>query len=490
MAYRIDLGQLRSPRKLNGGRLQVEGHLTRSGVFTYVNPDGTTRREYRPDAEVFRPESMQSFALAPLTDQHPDVGLLDSANAKKYAVGWTGEAVRKDGDHVAANMVVMDAEMISKMESGQTVGLSCGYECDLLEVPGVAPSGEHYDAVQKNIRGNHVALLVGVPGRAGPSARVRMDAAVMRDDAEWTTTYMNDLPDSAFLYVEPGGEKDSEGKTTPRSLRHFPVRDASGNVDVAHVRNALARIPQSGVSAEAKAAATAKAERLLAAQRGDRMDPDQKNKLELAAELMAQAKVRADAAESKLDAAVARAEKAEGEAATLKARVDKFEADPDRAEAAKLRQQVTDLGAELSRMKTEKARYDAEEPARFAAAVAARAKLVAEAADVLGGEPKFDASSDRELRLAVLRKINPGVRVDDATSDQYVRGAYEPAIDGWKRTREALSEISRPAAQQPAAPRADAPPAPRDAREAHEQMMRKLHDMGRAPLPSTKAMGA
>ena len=49
----------------------------------------------------------------------------------------------------------------------------------------------------------------------------------------------NDLPDSDFAYIEPGGKKDDEGKTTPRSKRHFPIHDA------AHVRNALARAPQS-----------------------------------------------------------------------------------------------------------------------------------------------------------------------------------------------------------------------------------------------------
>jgi len=50
---------------------------------------------------------------------------------------------------------------------------------------------------------------------------------------------INDLPDSAFAYIEPGGTKDEQGKTTPRSLRHFPVHDE------AHARNALARAPQS-----------------------------------------------------------------------------------------------------------------------------------------------------------------------------------------------------------------------------------------------------
>jgi len=65
------------------------------------------------------------------------------------------------------------------------------------------------------------------------------------EKAEWSTAYVNDLPDSAFLYIESGGEKDDEGKTTPRSLRHFPVRDADGKLDADHLCNAISRIPQS-----------------------------------------------------------------------------------------------------------------------------------------------------------------------------------------------------------------------------------------------------
>lgn len=94
-----------------------------------------------------------------------------------------------------------------------------------------------------------------------------MDAIDER--AVWSTAYMNDLPDSAFLIVESGGKKDAEGKTEPRSLRHFPVRDKDGNVDLAHLRNALARIPQSNLSAELKAEATKKAQALLKKHGGD-----------------------------------------------------------------------------------------------------------------------------------------------------------------------------------------------------------------------------
>lgn len=89
--------------------------------------------------------------------------------------------------------------------------------------------------------------------------------------AVWTTRYINDLPDDAFLYIEPGGEKDEEGKTVPRSLRHFPYKDANGKVDLPHLRNAIARIPQSnapGLTTEKKRALQEKARRILAEEQG------------------------------------------------------------------------------------------------------------------------------------------------------------------------------------------------------------------------------
>jgi hypothetical protein len=61
---------------------------------------------------------------------------------------------------------------------------------------------------------------------------------------KWAAAYMNDLPDSAFLFIESGGSKDSEGKTAPRSLRHLPYKDKEGKISVEHVRNAIQRAPQ------------------------------------------------------------------------------------------------------------------------------------------------------------------------------------------------------------------------------------------------------
>jgi len=76
--------------------------------------------------------------------------------------------------------------------------------------------------------------------------------------AEWTVAFINSLPDGDFAYVEPG-EKDSEGKTIPRSKRHLPYK-SHGTVDAAHLRNALARLPVTSLSAEAKAKARSKLE--------------------------------------------------------------------------------------------------------------------------------------------------------------------------------------------------------------------------------------
>jgi HK97 family phage prohead protease len=94
-------------------------------------------------------------------------------------------------------------------------------------------------------------------GANSHTATLAIKAALEEEKAVWSAAYVNDLPDSAFAYVEPGGEKDSEGKTTPRSLRHFPHHSAEGSPDPAHVRNALARIPQSDVPESAKASAEA-----------------------------------------------------------------------------------------------------------------------------------------------------------------------------------------------------------------------------------------
>lgn len=163
---------LSKPVRLSNGFLRAEGYLTRAGIFVYRDAQGNTVREFRPPEEVFHPDSLASFALVPVTNDHPS-DLLTADNAKQYAVGSVSDAVTPDGDKVRAALMITDAAAIAALDAGKSE-LSCGYTADVEFTPGLW-NGQQYDAVQRNIRGNHVALVDA--GRAGPACSIRMDAA-------------------------------------------------------------------------------------------------------------------------------------------------------------------------------------------------------------------------------------------------------------------------------------------------------------------------
>lgn len=171
--FRTDSAPVKSFRRTPQGGLVVEATLTRSGVFMYVTPNGVVR-EYRPDSEVFNPESLATLADAPITDNHP-VGLVDVSNHKDLSRGNVRNGtVRKDGNHVYAELVIQDAELIKAIESRKRKDVSCGYLQVMDSTPGTTPEGEPYDRIQRSIVYNHVAIVE--KGRAG-TATIRLDSA-------------------------------------------------------------------------------------------------------------------------------------------------------------------------------------------------------------------------------------------------------------------------------------------------------------------------
>lgn len=110
-----------------------------------------------------------------------------------------------------------------------------------------------YAPVQQNSTGWPVASLLGdLTVVAEDASADALDAAAR---AAMSTADINDLPDHDFAYIEDGGEKDDDGKTTPRTLRHFPINDE------AHTRNALARMGDSPFGDKAKPAILAAAKK-------------------------------------------------------------------------------------------------------------------------------------------------------------------------------------------------------------------------------------
>ena len=85
--------------------------------------------------------------------------------------------------------------------------------------------------------------------------------------AAWPSSYLHRLPDDAFLHVETGGRIDPSGRTLPRSHRHLPVRDADGALDLPHLRDAMAQLPNAGpwLASDVRDTLIAKAKTLHAA---------------------------------------------------------------------------------------------------------------------------------------------------------------------------------------------------------------------------------
>ena len=164
---------LGKPVRLPNGFLRADGYLTRTGIFVYRDAAGNRIRELRVPEEVMDRRTLDSFALVPVTNDHPPE-LLTADNAKQYAVGAVSEAVVPEGDKVRASLMITDAETIADIEAGKSE-LSCGYTADVVQESGIW-NGQRYDARQTNIRGNHVAIVD--VGRAGPLCALRMDAAV------------------------------------------------------------------------------------------------------------------------------------------------------------------------------------------------------------------------------------------------------------------------------------------------------------------------
>jgi hypothetical protein len=65
-------------------------------------------------------------------------------------------------------------------------------------------------------------------------------------EKKWDKEYVNKLPDSAFLYIERDGDKDSEGRTSPEK-RRFPVKDDKGLYDKSKLEEALVEAGKSNL---------------------------------------------------------------------------------------------------------------------------------------------------------------------------------------------------------------------------------------------------
>ena len=151
------------------GFLRDSPIVARTGIYIYQQPDGTIRREYRPPEEVFDADSEASFVGKPIVVGHPASGIVNSDTAQDLAIGTIlSSGYPKDETNIACDIVIHNPSAI-----GEKRGLSLGYRVDVEETPGTTPDGQQYDAIQRNIRINHLAVVDRA--RAGAKARLNLD---------------------------------------------------------------------------------------------------------------------------------------------------------------------------------------------------------------------------------------------------------------------------------------------------------------------------
>lgn len=141
--------------------------VTSTGIFEYKNRDGSIRRELRLPEEVFDPASLESYEGKPVIVTH-EAGYVSKENVEQEYIGTVLSKGYQDGEHVRAKIIIHNT---GSLDCGLRE-LSLGYKTETDETPGEW-QGQPYDAIQRNIRINHLALVANA--RAGDSARLNLD---------------------------------------------------------------------------------------------------------------------------------------------------------------------------------------------------------------------------------------------------------------------------------------------------------------------------
>jgi len=172
--FRYDVSTIQNYEFTDEGYLRVKARIARTGIQSYTDANGGIRLEYRPEEEVAADAALDSFREKCVTKEHPPA-LLDASNTKDYAVGFTSADVTYSEGFVESTLTVTDKETIDDIMRGNVREVSCGYKVDYSPEPGITSDGQHYDGIQKNIRGNHVAIVNRA--RGGAQVRLMLDSA-------------------------------------------------------------------------------------------------------------------------------------------------------------------------------------------------------------------------------------------------------------------------------------------------------------------------
>jgi hypothetical protein len=389
-AWRFDRGAI-SPNweKTPDGFLRVHGTFSRTGCLSYKRADGSTQVEYRPEEEVAHRDSILSLGGLPVTLEHPPE-LLTPANTRQYQRGSTGTEVKYDNGFVKGVVILTDAELIAAVERGDARELSIGYRVQIDRTPGVTATGEHYDAIQRRIVGNHLAVTR--EGRSGSEVRLHMDSAFSIDppppsppsppplEAHEMTTAVAALSSAtATLATALAGQSRSDGKQ-----RSMPMQEMAMDMD-----------PEEDPDGDPEETSEEEG-----------MEPDEKPKKPMARRRRSDSVVSRQEYE-RVVSALADSERAHqtdlGRMDAISERLAELEAD--------LENRLDSSGIDLDALVTEKL------------------ELLERANELAGERIDHSGLSPRQLQLEAMQKSGVAIERFDSKSDEYVAAAFDTYCD-------------------------------------------------------------
>ena len=181
--------------------------ITKVGVFPYlgkqISADCEPDKIYyvlRPKEELSKKETLDSLKLLPLVDEHTMLGKDFTPAEEKGIDGILGEKVIYDNGTIYTDIKIFSEDMKEKIKDGKKE-LSLGYFCTYDKQEGTY-KGQRYDYVQRNIIGNHLALVDR--GRMGSDVRV-YDKAI--ENKVYCCDSLQDIDIEKMEYKKNTGEK-------------------------------------------------------------------------------------------------------------------------------------------------------------------------------------------------------------------------------------------------------------------------------------------
>ncbi len=140
--------------------------LTKVGVFPYYGQQISPNLEpdklymvYRPAEEIASEEALKTLELLPVIEDHAMLGTRPGMMPpeEKGIQGITGTEIYCENGVVYGDIKIFTEYLKNVINSGKHE-ISMGYFCDYDYCSGVY-NGQHYDVIQRNLRGNHIAIV-------------------------------------------------------------------------------------------------------------------------------------------------------------------------------------------------------------------------------------------------------------------------------------------------------------------------------------------